>query len=44
VGPERWAIFDDCRVAEFSVGEEEEFEREFRSENTPYILFYRLAK
>lgn len=40
----RWALFNDIKVTEFNVTEDEEFEREFRSENTPYILFYRHKK
>jgi uncharacterized UBP type Zn finger protein len=39
----RWALFNDDKVTEFNIGKEEEFEREFRAENTPYLLFYKLS-
>ena len=40
VEAERWGLFNDGRVTEFRVGENEAFEREFKPENTPYLLFY----
>lgn len=41
IDKDRWAIFNDSRVSEISVPEDEQFEREFRAQNTPYILIYK---
>lgn len=41
LGKKRWVEFNDETTSEFELDDEgEEFEREFKAEKTPYILFY----
>ena len=37
-----WLLFNDVRVDSFKIDtEEEKFEENFKSENTPYIVIYK---
>jgi ubiquitin C-terminal hydrolase len=41
IGRKRWVEFNDENTSEFDLDQEdEEFEKEFKAEKTPYILFY----
>ena len=38
----KWFLFNDLKVDEFKIdNEDEKFEENFKSENTPYIVIYK---